>query len=77
MSADPEEVEKLEMEVREMAQKIIQYRETLPDQLKSTLASVLEAQRPVFSDGLEPGNPKLSRVLLALRFVVFSVFCFT
>ncbi|KAF3441344.1 hypothetical protein FNV43_RR15258 [Rhamnella rubrinervis] len=63
--ADPEELEKLEMEVKEMAQKILQYRATLPDQLKDTLASVLAAHRPVFPEGSEPGtsgDPKPGQV---------------
>lgn len=56
---EEEDVEKLEEDVNEMAQKILDYRTTLPDQLKSALASSLVAQRPAFptrlSDGSEPG----------------------
>ena len=56
---DDEELEKLESDVKEMAEKILEYRTTLPDQLKNALASTLAAQRPVFSnritDGSEPG----------------------
>ncbi|KAM7508662.1 hypothetical protein LguiA_019115 [Lonicera macranthoides] len=52
------EVKNLEAEVNQMAEKILQYRSTLPDQLKTTLASILAAQRPVvltrFDDGSEP-----------------------
>ncbi|KAF7139449.1 hypothetical protein RHSIM_Rhsim07G0016100 [Rhododendron simsii] len=67
---EEEDVEKLEEDVNEMAQKILHYRTTLPDQLKSALASSLVAQRPAFpthlSHGSEPGpsgctNPVLSR----------------
>ncbi|KAJ1408578.1 hypothetical protein SESBI_23357 [Sesbania bispinosa] len=36
----------LESDLKEMAQKILEYRATLPDQLKATLLSVLDAQRP-------------------------------
>lgn len=56
---EEEDVEKLEEDVNEMAQKILHYRTTLPDQLKSALASSLVAQRPAFpthlSHGSEPG----------------------
>ncbi|XP_058764847.1 uncharacterized protein LOC131638314 [Vicia villosa] len=41
------ELEKLEHELKKMAHKIQEYRETLPDQLKSTLISVLDDQRPL------------------------------
>ncbi|KAI5647242.1 hypothetical protein M9H77_33247 [Catharanthus roseus] len=50
---EEEEVEKLEAEVNEMAQKILNYRTTLPDQLKSTLASILVSQRPVIGTNLD------------------------
>ncbi|XP_062155002.1 uncharacterized protein LOC133863044 [Alnus glutinosa] len=49
---EEEEVEKLEADVKEMAHKILEYRATLPDQLRTTLASALAAQRPVSPDGL-------------------------
>ncbi|GFZ06856.1 hypothetical protein Acr_18g0010260 [Actinidia rufa] len=56
---DDEELEKLEADVSEMAEKILEYRTTLPDQLKNAIASTLAAQRPVFptrnTDGSEPG----------------------
>lgn len=72
--ADPEELEKLEMEVKEMAQKILQYRASLPDQLKDTLASVLAAHRPVFPEGSEPGTsgyPKPGTLSRICRLCVF------
>ncbi|GAB4861779.1 hypothetical protein Ancab_037034 [Ancistrocladus abbreviatus] len=53
-----ESLEKLEEEVKEMAEKLAHYRSTFPDQLKSTLASILAAERPelpVLGDGCEPG----------------------
>ncbi|XP_059634163.1 uncharacterized protein LOC132276649 [Cornus florida] len=54
-----EGLEKLEAGVNHMAEKIIEYRASLPDRLKNTLASVLSSQRPVlvthFKDGSEPG----------------------
>jgi len=57
---EEEEVEKLEQEVMQMADKLKKYRSTLPDQLKSTLTSVLASQRPIISlpdhDGSEPGT---------------------
>ncbi|XP_021767061.1 uncharacterized protein LOC110731523 [Chenopodium quinoa] len=55
---DEEETVKLEEQVREMAKKVEGYRSTLPDHLKSCLASVLSSQRPAFSlfdDVSEPG----------------------
>ncbi|XP_057463846.1 uncharacterized protein LOC130753693 [Actinidia eriantha] len=57
---DDEELEKLEADVSEMAEKILEYRTTLPDQLKNALASTLAAQRPVFptrnTDGIDAGQ---------------------
>ncbi|KAJ4726940.1 Eukaryotic translation initiation factor 3 subunit C like [Melia azedarach] len=56
--AEEEELEKLESDVKQMAQKILEYRAALPDQLKNTFASILSAQRPVFPGSeswLEPG----------------------
>ncbi|KAL2461571.1 hypothetical protein Adt_44991 [Abeliophyllum distichum] len=44
---EEEEVLKLEEEVEQIAQKILEYRTTLPDQLNSTLASLLSSQRPI------------------------------
>lgn len=44
---EEEELENLEFDVKKMAQKILEYRATLPDQLKDTFASILSAQRPV------------------------------
>ncbi|XP_048333626.2 uncharacterized protein LOC107404887 [Ziziphus jujuba] len=64
--SDPEELDRLEMEVKEMAQKILHYRATLPNQLKDTLASVLAAQRPVLPHGSDPcpsGDPKPGQVI--------------
>ncbi|GFY92562.1 hypothetical protein Acr_08g0009580 [Actinidia rufa] len=58
--SDDEELEKLESDVKEMAEKILEYRTTLPDQLKNALASTVAAQRPIFpirvTDGFEPGS---------------------
>lgn len=51
-----EEVEKLEADVTQMAQKILEYRTTLPDQLKSALASSLVAQRPPLPTHLPHGS---------------------
>ncbi|KAF8379511.1 hypothetical protein HHK36_028949 [Tetracentron sinense] len=55
---DIEELEKLEIEVKQMAQTILHHRATLPDQFKKTLTFVMAAQRPVlphFDDMAEPG----------------------
>ncbi|XP_019159333.1 PREDICTED: uncharacterized protein LOC109156016 [Ipomoea nil] len=43
---EEEELGNLEEEVTQMAEKVAEYRATLPDQLKTTLASLLAAQRP-------------------------------
>ncbi|KAH0970612.1 hypothetical protein GBA52_022768 [Prunus armeniaca] len=39
-----------------MAEKILEYRATLPDQLKNTFASILAAQKPLFLNGSDPGT---------------------
>lgn len=44
---EEEEIEKIEAEVKEMGEKILNYRTTLPLQLKSSLSSILAAQRPI------------------------------
>ena len=44
---EEEENEELERDVKQMAEKLLQYRTTLPDHLRSTFSSVLTAQRPV------------------------------
>ncbi|XVF22556.1 hypothetical protein REPUB_Repub12eG0181900 [Reevesia pubescens] len=53
-----EDLKELESDVKKMAEKILEYRSTIPDQLKTTLDSILSSQRPNLSgidDGLEPG----------------------
>lgn len=45
-AAEEEEVLRLEEEVEEMAQKIVDYRTTLPGQLTSSISALLESQRP-------------------------------
>ncbi|XP_057781967.1 uncharacterized protein LOC131000200 [Salvia miltiorrhiza] len=47
VAADEEEMMKLEEEVKEMSEKLLDYRTTLPGQLSSTISSLLESQRPV------------------------------
>lgn len=44
---EAEELQNLEADVNQMAQTILHFRTSLPDQLKKTLASLLAAQRPV------------------------------
>ncbi|KAL4353455.1 hypothetical protein GQ457_06G032080 [Hibiscus cannabinus] len=52
-----EDLEEVESDVKKMAEKILEYRSTIPKQLHATLASVLSSQRPDFSDvGSEPGS---------------------
>ncbi|XP_047323187.1 uncharacterized protein LOC124926907 [Impatiens glandulifera] len=43
---EEEELENLEAEVKEMAQRILEYRTTMPEQFKRALESTLSAQRP-------------------------------
>ncbi|XWS77037.1 hypothetical protein CRYUN_Cryun01aG0228900 [Craigia yunnanensis] len=53
-----EDLKELESDVKKMAEKILEYRATIPDQLKTTLDSVLSTKRPNLpriDDGLEPG----------------------
>ncbi|WOG88587.1 hypothetical protein DCAR_0207822 [Daucus carota subsp. sativus] len=50
------ELENLESDVTEMATKIAECRDTLPNQLTSTLASLLTAQRPVLSSSFDFGS---------------------
>ncbi|GFP93302.1 hypothetical protein PHJA_001474600 [Phtheirospermum japonicum] len=52
-----EELLKLEEEVEQIAQKVIDYRTTLPEQLRSTLSSYLASQRPVLPTRLVNGGP--------------------
>ncbi|MFS7925158.1 hypothetical protein Hanom_Chr04g00281251 [Helianthus anomalus] len=51
-----EELQNLEEQVKLMAQKIADFRQTLPDQLKDTLASIISAQRPVNLTSLDGGD---------------------
>ncbi|XP_076937274.1 uncharacterized protein LOC143604775 [Bidens hawaiensis] len=46
-SDENNELEQLEEDVNLMAQKLTEFRHTLPDQLRTTLASFLSAQRPL------------------------------
>ncbi|KAL8541198.1 hypothetical protein ACS0TY_002450 [Phlomoides rotata] len=58
-TAEEEELLKLEEEVENMAQKILEYRTTLPVQLNSTVSSVLVSQRPVLPTHLvDEGDPE-------------------
>ncbi|MCD7460906.1 hypothetical protein HAX54_044713 [Datura stramonium] len=50
-----EEIRELEEEVHQMAEKIVDYRTTLPGQLKTTLDSILAAQRPVLDTSFDEG----------------------
>lgn len=76
---DPEaEMEKLGSEVKEMAQKILHHRATLWDQFNTTLASVIEAQRPVLLIESDPATYAVSNPgnysLGFYSFLVFSLF---
>ncbi|KAK6918390.1 hypothetical protein RJ641_016812 [Dillenia turbinata] len=58
--SEVDDLEELEDEVSQMAERVLQCRENLPDQLKKTMASILALQRPVLVSNLmvqgsEPG----------------------
>lgn len=55
-SDDERELEKLESDVNEMATKIADYRDTLPNQLTATLDSLLTAQRPLLPSSFDVGS---------------------
>ncbi|GAB2291014.1 hypothetical protein Dimus_025270 [Dionaea muscipula] len=58
VGGEEESLEKLEEEVKEMAQKLVHYRSTFPGQLKAITARILAAQRPELPDsnvGSQPG----------------------
>ncbi|KAL3615652.1 hypothetical protein CASFOL_041313 [Castilleja foliolosa] len=52
-----EQVLKLEDEVEQIAQKVMDYRTTLPEQFRSTLSSYLASQRPVIPTRLVNERP--------------------
>lgn len=55
-SDDERELQNLESDVNQMATKIAEYRDSLPNQLTTTLVSLLTAQRPTsFHFGSDPG----------------------
>ncbi|KAF9687820.1 hypothetical protein SADUNF_Sadunf02G0132900 [Salix dunnii] len=54
------ELEQLDTQVKHMAKKILEYRATLLDQLKTTVASLLSSQRPILPEcdsGSDTGPP--------------------
>lgn len=65
-SMDEGDVEKLELDVRQMAQKISEYRQTLPDNLKNTLDSVLSPYIPILPNIYSGSDhPPPSRLTIA------------
>ncbi|CAA7017364.1 unnamed protein product [Microthlaspi erraticum] len=54
------DLEELESEVRQMAKKISEYRQTLPDHLRNTLDSALSSHRPVFPNYGSGSDPQPS-----------------
>ncbi|GKU88159.1 hypothetical protein SLEP1_g2457 [Rubroshorea leprosula] len=52
-----EDLEQLESDLPKMAQKILEYRAALPDELKATLATGLSVHRPILP-GMDPGPSK-------------------
>ncbi|CAN1308748.1 hypothetical protein LINPERPRIM_LOCUS27485 [Linum perenne] len=59
VTVEEKDLEELADEVHQMATKIQEYRATLPDQLKTTLASLLSSQRPLMPniDSSEASGP--------------------
>ncbi|KAM7261148.1 hypothetical protein ACFE04_026623 [Oxalis oulophora] len=56
--SEPEEdLEMVESEVKQMAVKILEYRDTLPDQLKTSFTSLLSSQRPLTYPHQDSGEP--------------------
>ncbi|KAK4263061.1 hypothetical protein QN277_028537 [Acacia crassicarpa] len=53
-----DELEKLESNVKQMAQEVMERLSTLSKQLKSTLTSVLAAQRPLVLEFSDIGHPE-------------------
>jgi hypothetical protein len=81
MASDPEldmdegDLEKLESDVKQMAKKISEYRQTLPDHLRNTLDSALSSHIPVFPN-IDSGSDPLpsSCLTIAGRFLLCSFF---
>ncbi|KAK7255771.1 hypothetical protein RIF29_29190 [Crotalaria pallida] len=53
---DDLDLETLESDIKQMAQKLLEYRATLPDHLNNTLVSVLAAHRPLLPPPSHPGT---------------------
>ncbi|KAK4263057.1 hypothetical protein QN277_028533 [Acacia crassicarpa] len=53
-----DELEKLESNVKQMAQEVMERLSTLSKQIKSTLTSVLAAQRPLVLEFSDIGHPE-------------------
>ena len=78
---DEGELEKMELEVREMAKKIREYRNTLPDNLRNTLDSALSSSHsffPSISSGSDPLPSSSQRLTIApgssALFLLFFIF---
>ncbi|CAA0392788.1 unnamed protein product [Arabidopsis thaliana] len=71
MASDPEldmdegDLEKLESDVKQMAKKISEYRQTLPDHLRNTLDSALSSHIPVFPN-IDSGSDPLPSSCLTI-----------
>ncbi|KAL9285225.1 hypothetical protein AtEden1_Chr4g0272121 [Arabidopsis thaliana] len=71
MASDPEldmdegDLEKLESDVKQMAKKISEYRQTLPDHLRNTLDSALSSHIPVFPN-IDSGSDPLPSLCLTI-----------
>ncbi|EFH51281.1 hypothetical protein ARALYDRAFT_490514 [Arabidopsis lyrata subsp. lyrata] len=71
MGLDPElemdegDLEKLESDVKQMAKKISEYRQTLPDHLRNTLDSALSSHIPVFPN-IDSGSDPLPSPCLTI-----------
>ncbi|CAL0304680.1 unnamed protein product [Lupinus luteus] len=56
------DIETLESDIKQMAEKVLLYRSTLPDQLNNTLLSVLAIQRPHFPQPSLSSKPSASEL---------------
>ncbi|KAL3536823.1 hypothetical protein ACH5RR_000189 [Cinchona calisaya] len=56
LEEEDDEIEKLQAEVKEMAEKILNFRITFPGQLKSILSSILASQRPILLTHFDSGS---------------------
>lgn len=77
IDVDEGDLEQLESDVRQMAKKISEYRQTLPDHLRNTLDSALSSHRPVFPNFGSGSDPlPSSRLTIAGSFFHYFDFVY-